>query len=171
MSIEVFDNFLLKEHFDKIQNTMYSVQFPWFYIPGKSYGPLENDGNKEVFQFIHMFHIDHSFRSQFSHILDPIISLLNPAAIIRIKANLTTITPQRIQYEHHRDVGLSIPKSKTACYYVNTNNGSTVFMSGEEISSVANRLVIFDSDAYHCGTSCTDESTRIVINFNYFSKL
>ena len=40
------------------------------------------------------------------------------------------------------------------------------FEDGTKVKSVANRLVIFQVK-HHGGTSCTDETKRIVINFNY----
>ena len=56
----------------------------------------------------------------------------------------------------------------TAVFYVNTNNGYTIFESGEKVSSVENRMVIFDSNILHTGTTCTDERVRCVLNFNYY---
>ena len=73
-------------------------------------------------------------------------------------------TPQLDRYEYHNDVDDCI----TAIYYVNTNNGTTKFKSGKEVESVANRLVIFNSNELHAGSSCTDEHRRCLINFNYF---
>ena len=58
----------------------------------------------------------------------------------------------------------------TAIYYLNTNNGFTKFENGDKVNSVANRIVIFDSNLKHTGTSCTDSYARLLINFNYFSK-
>ena len=51
---------------------------------------------------------------------------------------------------------------------MNTNDGYTEFEDGTKVESVANRLVTFPANLKHTGTSCTDEKTRIVINFNYF---
>jgi hypothetical protein len=167
MGIEVFDDFLLKEDYNRIFNRIYNSDFPWRLIKGKTY-PHENDDNKQIFQFVHDFYNNFHWVSPYGELLEPILKIINPVAIIRIKANLTTITPTKIEYTYHRDVGERLSKCKTACFYVNTNNGKTVFMNGQEVNSVANRITIFDSDMYHAGTSCTDESTRCVINFNYF---
>jgi hypothetical protein len=74
---------------------------------------------------------------------------------------------------------------KTACFYINTNNGSTEFRKeysdyetlayglppdpdhGAKIESVANRMIIFDSNLEHGGHACTDEKVRVLVNFNY----
>lgn len=170
MGIEIFDNFLLEEEYRKIHDTLYGPDFLWGYSSGKSY-IHENKQNKYIFQFVHSFYMNYNWKSPHGSLLEPFIRILKPVAIFRIKANLTTITPKKIQYEFHRDPGDVLVKCKTACYYVNTNNGKTVFSDGQEIDSIANRLIVFDSDMYHTGTSCTDESTRCVINFNYFSSL
>ena len=55
----------------------------------------------------------------------------------------------------------------TAVFYVNTNNGWTEFKNGDKVKSVSNRIVIFDSNLEHSGNACTDQKTRILINFNY----
>jgi hypothetical protein len=168
MKFEVFDNVLSLENFNLISNTMSAFEFPWHLSRGKSHS-YEGKQDKRIFQFIHFFYKDFSFTSPYANILDPLLEALQPVSLIRIKANLTTITPEIIQYDFHRDVNLNSARSKTAIYYLNTNNGRTIFNSGEEVESIANRLVIFDSDNLHKGTSCTDEPFRVVINFNYFT--
>ena len=37
------------------------------------------------------------------------------------------------------------------------------------ITPKTNRMVIFPSNVLHAGTTCTDQKTRIVLNFNYLS--
>ena len=59
-------------------------------------------------------------------------------------------------------------KWTVSIFYINTNNGYTKFEDGTIVKSFANRLLTFPSNLKHCGTSCTDERTRVVINFNYF---
>ena len=55
----------------------------------------------------------------------------------------------------------------TSVYYINTNNGYAEFENGEKVESVENRIVKFQSNLKHRGTTCTNEQTRVVINFNY----
>ena len=50
------------------------------------------------------------------------------------------------------------------------NNGYSEFEDGTKVESVANRMVTFPANVKHTGTSCTDEKTRVVINFNYLIK-
>lgn len=168
MKPEIFDNFLTPPQFRKISNIMLGQEFPWVFSPGKSSAEEEKD--QTIFQFVHMFYDNYNWTSRYAEMVNPIIETINPAALIRIKANLTTITHARKEYSFHRDMNLLL-KSKTAVYYVNTNDGVTLFSTGEEVKSVANRLVIFDSDNLHTGTTSTDTSARVVINFNFFPRL
>ena len=58
--------------------------------------------------------------------------------------------------------------SITSIYYINTNDGYTEFEDGTKVESIENRLITFPTTTYHCGTTCTNQSLRILINFNYF---
>ena len=83
---------------------------------------------------------------------------------IRIKANLTFKTPTIEPGPYHYDY----KDMKTAVFYINTNNGYTEFESGVRVSSIANRVCIFDSNLHHRGTTHTEpDPRRIVVNFNY----
>jgi len=50
---------------------------------------------------------------------------------------------------------------------MNTCDGYTLFEDGTKIESIANRLVTFPNGMKHTGTSTTNASFRMVINFNY----
>lgn len=164
---QIIDNFLPKEMFDNIANTMLSENFSWYYCDGinsRNYFSLKNE-----FQFIHLFYCPvkkFCWNSDHGAMIFPLLDNLKVSALIKVKANLLTITPEIIQHGFHRDV--EFLNSKTAIYYVNTNNGHTVFESGLKVKSVANRIVIFDSNELHAGTTCTDENCRVVINLNFF---
>ena len=56
---------------------------------------------------------------------------------------------------------------KTSVFYVNTNNGGTIFQNGKKITSTNNRLVEFDSHQKQAADGCTDQKDRVLINFNY----
>ena len=81
-----------------------------------------------------------------------------------------TRTPTIVQNTFHTDFGV-VNKEKgnvfTSIFYINDNNGHTLFEDGTKVESVANRLITFPTDVSHTGTSCTDEKIRVVINFNY----
>lgn len=170
MSIKVIDNFLSKKEHQDIKNIVCSNHFPWFLnVAVNDF----NDKNvvdvveeKYNFQFTHMFYEDFYPKSNYIDILLPIIKKINPSALIRIKANMNIITEKNIEHGFHID--FPFKNSKTAIYYLNSNDGYTIFKNGEKIMSVENRFIEFDSDILHSGSTQTDSQKRVLINFNYF---
>ena len=171
---QVIDNFLPEEQFNEISNLLMGTGMIWNYNYEVDYPRL----NKTDFQFTHcFFHATEGFISPLSDLVKPFIRLLKARVLIKIKSNLTLKTDTHKESGFHYDhefVGSRLPDgtltSYTAIYYVNTNNGYTLFKDGNfKVDSVANRLVIFDSSKLHKAVSCTDEKTRVVINFNYFT--
>ena len=166
--VKIYDNFLPEADFITLQNILTGPEFPWFYQQYIDKEPDENsipDLNR--FYFSHLLYGNNSPRSNYFPILDSLVKTISPLALCRIKANLNTRTDKIIQYGYHIDFDVKSAPVKTAVYYINTNNGATVFETGEKVTSQENRLVIFDSHMKHAGTSCTDEQARILINLNY----
>jgi hypothetical protein len=157
--MKIINNALQKEDFVKIKNILEGEEFNWYYCNGVS---TKADNN---FQFVHTFYNGLNVCSDFYPLLFPIIKILNPVSILRIKSNL--ITKQNIIIEHGMHVDNNYKYGKTAIYYVNTNNGYTKFLNGEKVMSEENKLIIFNTKEQHSGTTCTDSPARIVINFNY----
>lgn len=164
---EIFDNCLDQQDFFTLQNSLLGADFPW-YLNGSKVFKNSVVPEKNNYQFTHTFYHNYTGSSDWLKVIAPLITLINPAAIVRIKANLTAATSSIITYDLHIDEPSFV--GKTAIYYVNTNNGYTQLLDGQQIASVENRLAIFDSDILHTGTSCTDEKVRCVLNFNYFTK-
>ena len=167
--VSIVDNYLDQNVFNELQTFICGAEFPWYYNPSIDYA----DEDISKFQFVHIFYVN-SPASQYIENLTPIIDTIDPLQIQRIKANLLVRTPNIVENSLHTDLDiLSEEKQKqwkTSIFYMNTNNGYTKFEDGTKVESVANRLVTFSTNMKHCGTSCTDENTRIVINFNYFGK-
>jgi hypothetical protein len=163
MAITIIDNFLDDTEFKKLQDFMMGPWVPWAY----NNALLSNVDDDSVydFQFVHTFYKDHKPHSEALSKLDPIMAKINPAAVLRIKANLNPRTDNLYLHRAHTDV--ENYKCITALFYVNTNNGYTIFEDGTKVNSVANRFVSFDSTMKHAGTSCTDQKVRVAINFNY----
>jgi len=183
--MEIKDNFLKQEEFDKIQKIMMGEvvvkpDFPWFYRSGSVH-----KADVDNFTFIHFFyyHPDNlrpSTHEQKIHIpergsiqyLLPILQIIEPMVLWRIKAKLVPRTQNIVTNTFHVDTyDISEEKSKrwtTAIFYMNTNNGYTEFEDGTKVESVANRMVTFPANIKHRGTSCSDKNVRMVINFYYF---
>jgi hypothetical protein len=122
--------------------------------------------DKRKIQFTHNFiNINQtSPNSAFFYLLQPLIVGLKAKKIYRVKANLLPRTENILTNQFHVD---NCNANKTAIYCINDNNGETVFYNGTKVQSRSNRMIIFDSNLYHTGTTCTDAKCRIIINFNY----
>ncbi len=171
--MKIEDDFLDQENFDKLQNEIMSENMPWVYSDGivaPSGHPL---GEKGKFQFIHTFYRKDVPTVPSITIVEPILNRINSISLWRIKTNLLTRTSNIIENAFHIDMFSNMSEEKlkqwtTSIFYVNTNNGYTEFEDGTKVESVANRFISFPANLKHRGTSCTDENTRVVINFNYF---
>ena len=166
--MKIEDNFLGLEEFNKIQEALLGCDFHWFYADA-----IDTEDDVDKFQFSHVFF---NYGAPDFASLTPILKILNPLSIWRIKTNLLTRTPKIVENKFHIDIGYledfpeKLKQWTTSIFYVNTNNGYTKFEDGTKVESVANRMVTFPSNMKHTGTSCTNEKVRVVINFNYFTK-
>ena len=160
--VKIVDNLLTPDEFKNLNTMLMGSEFPWYFLPDKVH---KGDGN---FQFCHNFILSGKVVSKHVTILDPFIKKLNMKKVIRIKANKTFKKLTNKESEMHTDMRRKDDEEfKTAVFYCNTNNGSTLFESGERVESKENRAVIFNGKTLHCGVDCTDSPRRVVINFNY----
>ena len=159
MEIEVIDDFLPNHQFNHIQELLMGSWFPWYY--NKSI----DKGDYSRFQFKHTFYREEYEPSRYLDLFDYTQSILGVKKLFRIKSNLTvkTVSPENTGFHIDGFIGAS----KTALLYINTNDGGTKFYNHDIIKSIANRMVIFDSNLEHAGITCTDQNTRVVVNFNY----
>ncbi len=163
---KIIDNCLDQESFLTLKNTLLGKDFPWYLNNSKVFKVSEVPSIYN-YQFTHTFYYGHTRSSDWFKVIMPVLEVINPAAIVKIKANLTPVTSSIITYDFHVDQFSA--HGMTAVFYVNTNNGYTEFKDGIKIQSIENRLVLFDSNTLHSGTTCTDEKVRCVLNFNYFN--
>jgi len=165
--ITVYDNFLTQQEFDHVQSVMLGGDFPWFF--SKTKVKSVNPDDLRNYQFTHMVYDNYVPMSQFWRELDPLIRRINAQAWLRTKCNLTPRMDEHFEYGFHVDIDDF--HGKTAVFYVNDNNGNTLFKrEGQpllELSAKANRLVGFDSQIEHTGESCTDAKVRCLINLNF----
>ena len=160
--VTVIDNYLDEDNFKNISETMSSDMFPWFFNEEKIYHTSKN--SLFNYQFTHTFYNESKINSDCFNILHPLLEKMEAKTLVRIKANLNPISHKLIKYELHKDQEYIC---KGAIYYINENNGYTMF-GNEKIESKQNRIVFFDSNIEHSGTNSTDCKNRMVINFNYF---
>tara|TARA_B100000287_G_scaffold399842_1_gene418519 strand:- start:208 stop:726 length:519 start_codon:yes stop_codon:yes gene_type:complete len=170
--MEVIDNFLSSYSFRQIQDGVLSDAFPWFFNDAIVHS-FQDSYDPKIYQFTHvMFAIEQGgITSSRYPLCDVIQQKLGVKRLDRIKLNLNTRTFFNRKTGYHNDQ--RSPKGeyplhqKTAVFYLNTNNGWTEFKKGGKVKSVANRIVIFDSNLEHTGVTCTDEKRRVIVNFNY----
>ena len=182
--IKIYDNFLTKEEYTPIYKYFIDTSIgwdgesvAWYWVDGASY---IDDGK---YQFVNLCYANfYPVNGVMFKSLMPIINRVDPMAICRIKANMTTRDDDpQVERMYHTDAPYCDCEEQggmgkravmtTAIYYVNTNNGGTLFEDGQKmVESVANRLVIFPCHKRHAAVPFTNDSkNRIVINFNYFS--
>ena len=173
--MQIIDDFLSEEDFSKVQKLLMGSNFAWYYNNLVAYEDNNDIVPKEYnFQFTHAFYLPsdndnyQSIRSQDFDVLIPILRKLPIKALWRIKGNMIPRQDKHIVHGYHTDVPSKDFKSTTAVFYVNTNNGYTIFKDGTKVESVANRMITFDSQRSHSGSTCTDEKCRVAININYF---
>ena len=176
--IKIIDNFLDKEVFKKLQSFLSGNAFPWFYNESKvifdknkkPFAPIKGYPSDNPHQFIHGFYDTTHTWSQWTCHLAPLLDKIKPRAWIRIKANLESIYSKSLVGGWHYDKttdGVVWTDTTTSIFFVNTNNGYTIFENGKKVPSIENRLVTFPNNILHTGVSQTNTKTRITLNLNY----
>jgi len=157
----IFDNFLDERTFSNIQNIFFNPElFPWFI----NYSVTGNKEDKDYY-LTHILYIDYKPNSNMFDVIFPVIQKLNPLALIRVKANWYPPTDSIVEHQYHRDREFD---HCGAIYYLNTNNGKTIFSNGLEVDSVENRLLLFNPHEMHKSTTSSDNSIgRYNINMNF----
>ena len=158
--MNIYKNFVSKEHCNKINKVFLSLDFPWFYLK-------QQTANDSSFMF-HCFYRDDQINSSFYYLVEPIINKLNPTKIINIRSALSLKRPMKSEWHSDFKNRKVVPTSKVAIYYVNTNNGYTAFKN-KKVKCIKNQIAVFDGGLKHQANYQTDTDTRMVINFNYES--
>lgn len=169
--MEVITNFLGKDDAAALRAVFLGSDLNWFFHRHISHIEEREEDNLRQFQFTHMLYdINKGSVSPFSaDIMALFKERLKCYAMMRVKANLIPHTPEIEKHDFHTDfVGSILDNMYTGVYYVNTCDGYTEFEDGNTVQSIANKMVIFPAHVKHRGTSCTDDKSRVVINFNWF---
>lgn len=167
---QIIDNFLPKSEFDTFSQILHGEFFPWY--SSTVIDPPYNleTSNLNNYQLCHAFYVSPRQHTESFELIQPFFKLLNARYLLKIKANLNPRTDSVQIHGYHTDIPYEDVTniSKTAVFYINDNDGYTIFENDKQIvSSVANRMLIFPANERHSGTSCTDRPCRLVLNFNY----
>ena len=170
--MKITDNFLDETTFHDLQSIVMGISFDWHFIPMTD--NMGETSDKFSGQFVHLAYSNCVPMTPFFNTLLPTLNKLDVIALSRIKLNLQPRTSNIIKNNFHTDLDdaldpITLSTWTTSILYMNTNNGYTEVEDGTKVESVANRMVTFSSDIKHRGTSCTDEQTRVVINFNFLA--
>ena len=184
--MKVIDNFMPEDIWPQLRDMIMDPRnsFPWSFTPETLQDGLLKVDPLDGYQFTHTaYTVRTSFddsdipkgtcvpvynKPSFEHFL-PFLNnpKLNCKALIKLKLNLN---PRRSTvFEHGFHVDNDIPGAKTAVLYFNDNNGYTIFeKTGEKVYSKENRIVIFNNNEKHSGTTTSDTNRRVIMNINFF---
>ena len=169
MSNKVINNALPDEVFKDIQDYVLGDDIAWYHHASVAYlKPKGLTKDQKIYNDFstHMVYSHNQIWSNFAfEKLQPLLNLLDIKALIRIKINNYPRTPKVIHHQDHVDDDY---KHNGALFFVNSNDGLTVIKNKTEISSVENKLLMFDSSKEHHSTTTSNTNRRITININYF---
>ena len=171
-NLEIIDNFLDKENFLAIKNFIMSPRCQWRYVDFIAHKD-GRDQDKDGY-FVHSFKDCHpqTLIDRFPEspklpllvkLMSKIKEKINYQNILRIRSSLYPRRDAQKPDPFHVDYDFS---HNVCIYYLNSNNGYTMFENGEKVPSVENQLVIFDGQKKHCSVVQTDTSARYIININ-----
>lgn len=170
--MEIIDNFLDEESFLHVKKEIESLSFPWMVSNIVTPECFENHNDTEYeekfnAQLSHLLYEKHCPVSNYFSVCVPLIEKIKPLSLIKVKANLRLYcaNPDKDKFFMHNDFYKD--SITTAIYYVNTNDGYTLFETGERVESVENRLLRFPSKMTHVGVGQTNTRFRYVININF----
>jgi hypothetical protein len=163
----VLDDYLDRHLFLSMKAALQAASFPWEQSQILSEKAAAHLAPGDNHQQVHGFYLKKPgifLRSDQLWIIMPIIDKLNPISLIKAKINRSPRKEYHIEYGLHVDTRRR--GATTAIFYLNNNNGYTLFDDGAKVLSVENRMVLFDSTRLHTGASCTDADDRLVLNIN-----
>lgn len=188
--MKIIENALAPLVFKEMQEYILGCEIPWYHhnsvtypkekpVYNKDHDPKiieqtkkmiakelsEHQVNYNYFSTHMVYHSDRIYSDVAFAKLQPLIELINAKALIRIKINSYPQTPFIVHHQDHVDGNY---EHKGALFYVNTNDGLTVMENNTEVTSVENKLVLFDSSRMHHSTTTSNTHRRITININYF---
>ena len=169
LSVKIIDNALSEKKYQELYKAITDeLEFPW-YLQNTGVS-VEGDGS---FQFTHQFCNQRGSRSPFDYLMKSLYVRLGVNKLYRCKINLTMKTKKTYEFlPFHTDISFADGSKEfpynTAIYYLNTNNGYTLFEDGSKVDSIANRMILFEGNRLHTGATQTDERFRYVVNFNYW---
>jgi hypothetical protein len=167
MDYTVIDNFLPKEEFEYLSNLIvYNLHFPLYYNDIVSYeGEPNHEWNWYATHLLYDNDIPNSehFKSIYNIFIPKFSESIGFKSLLRIKVNMYPHTEKLHENAMHTDLPFS---HNAAVFSLNTCDGFTRMVNGNQVNSVKNRIVIFDGSTSHNSTTTTNKA-RYNINFNW----
>lgn len=164
-------NALGSNYADKIEATVTSLHFPWYFLDDVTY---VKDINSSTPGFSHLLYDRHTrYEGDKLAFISPslfqISSLVGDKMMefIRMKVNL--LFPGNLN-PNNKHIDFEFPHT-TIIYYINDSDGDTLFYDGDSIihrcKPEKNKAVVFNGLIYHSSTCPINSKKRMVINMNY----
>lgn len=163
--MNVIENLITQEELRKIQSTVTNYSFPWNLTDVVD--PRESclKDPQYNFQFFHTLLYEEFVDTQYISLFEPVLIKIPAKRFTRVKVNLTPKTHKVLEHGYHVD---SYDKNiKAAVFYINTCDGYTKFKKGGKVTSRENKMILFDASDLHTGSTCSNQSFRLVLNINY----
>ena len=165
--IKIIDNLIPQQQWQELHDYFLIHDCEWVYCDSI----VSQEEKNNHFQFVQALFLGGGvgpkiYDEKRVSVIQPVLARLNIDFLLRAKANMTTRTHEPFQSDFHCDINQN---NLTAIYYVNTCNGKTRFENPdiEDVDSIANRVIIFNSQQRHCTVTATDVKARVVVNINY----
>jgi hypothetical protein len=181
--IQIFDNFLPRELFYKVQQKLTSQYFQWNLTVTTCDGDEHLSLARSFYDACDIFNYDYLQKT--SHIIrdrffpGDVIIRVRPACILRNSEKRVGVPHVDFNTDHY-----------TALLYINENDGDTIlydefyeegvsptqeeimeksisFNVAKKVQPKENRLVIFNGLRYHSSSTSTNTNARFVVNFNF----
>jgi hypothetical protein len=168
--IIVTDDFLPEKDFAIVRDYILGNQMSWYWVGNYAGGyPLmehvfySEKRGPELHVGTPMVNTT-AFRA-----IDPVIARLQPASLIRVRANCNWRTNDKMQ---QRDWHTDVPfECQSGIYYMHDSDACTVFKDGTneqiEVETKENRFIQFPSTYEHAATPFTEGVRRVVLNINF----
>lgn len=186
MDLKVIDNFLPKEYFSKLQELVLMNEQPWFFLSSPTTFDLNTQKTYSFGCNVVLLNQPESYNpllscSKYIKLLNEHVkSSCNFKRVIRCRLDMTTYRGEQITFHPHVDLS---QKHYTSIFYLTKCNAPTIIYNQQHFSEETidttnltimkqiipdeNKLVVFDGNYIHTGTSATDVSRRILVNTNY----
>ena len=186
MDPQVIDNFLPKELYDSLKESVNSEYQPWFFVPQIS---LVDDGDYRKHYGFSCNVVKYELPFKYERL--PCTSLIYTLhqkikdefgfkKVIRCRLDMTTYRGEdEITFGPHIDMS---GEDYTSIFYLTECNAPTIIYNEKSndatipndltilkrVEAKENRVVVFKGDQIHSGMCATDVSRRILINTNFY---